>query len=355
MANWPEKGMGGCKVKVLVTGHQGYIGRVLVKHLLDSKHEVTGLDTNFFKEFNFLNTSHPVKEIIKDVRKVTLDDVRGFDAIIHLAALSNDASGELNPALTNEVNYLASVRLAKLAAEAGVERFLFSSSCSLYGDAGQSGIANENSPFNPLTAYAKSKVDTEQALSKISSKSFAPVYLRNSTVYGLSSRMRFDLVVNNLCAYAVTNNVVEMMSDGTPWRPILHLNDLSRAFLLALEADADEVRNQAFNVGADHDNYQIKALAEAVCQVSGAELKILNLTPDDNRSYRVSFSKIAEILKFKTSAMLKDEIKNIIDFCRQKQLTAQQFQDREFFTLKQIKHLLDTGQVDSNLYWNSKA
>jgi len=253
-------------MKVLVTGHNGYIGTVLTPMLLAQGHEVTGLDANLFTECTFgEEPDFEITEIRKDIRDVQPEDVAGFDVIMHLAGLSNDPLGDLNPDLTYEINYRASVRLAEMAKQAGVLRFIFSSSCSNYGAAGDDFL-DENSPFNPVTPYGKSKVMVEQAVSKLADDDFSPTFLRNATAFGVSPRLRFDLVLNNLMAWAYTTGRVYLKSDGSPWRPIVHIEDISRAFIAAMNAPRELIHNRAFNVCRTQDNYRIRELAEIVAE-----------------------------------------------------------------------------------------
>src|SRR6266853_2794176 len=248
-------------MKVLVTGHLGYIGSVMVPMLQAAGVHVTGLDNALFADCLFGDAPAAVPELRKDVRDVEAADLEGFDAVIHLAGLSNDPLGNLNPDLTYDINHHASVRLARLAKEVGVRRFLFSSSCSTYGAAGDK-ILDETADFNPVTPYGRSKVLVEQEVAQLASPEFSPVFLRNATAYGVSPRLRFDLVLNNLMAWALTTGRAFIKSDGTPWRPIVHIEDISRAFLAALEAPRELIHNQAFNVGRSEENYQIRDLAQ---------------------------------------------------------------------------------------------
>src|SRR5580765_3326847 len=247
-------------MKVLVTGHHGYIGSVMVGVLAKGGHAVTGLDTYLYEGCDFGGSSLGVPAIRKDIRDVTADDLRGFDAVVHLAALSNDPLGCLDESCTYDINHHGSVTLAKAAKAARVPRFLFASSCSLYGAAGDQ-MLDETAAFNPITAYGRSKVLVEQAVSALADESFSPTYLRNATAYGASPRLRADIVVNNLVGLAYTTGEIVMQSDGTPWRPLVHVEDISRAFLAVLDAPRDAVHNQAFNVGASSENYQIKDVA----------------------------------------------------------------------------------------------
>src|SRR5215216_3301203 len=281
-------------MRILVTGHKGYIGTVLVPLLLSDGHQVVGLDSDLYERCTFGDQLTEVESIRKDLRDVEAKDVGGFDAIMHLAALSNDPLGNLNPDLTYEINHLASVKLATLGKEVGVPRFIFSSSCSTYGAASGDERLTEEADFNPVTPYGHSKVLVEQDVAELADDKFSPVFLRNATAYGVSPRLRFDIVLNNLVAWAYSTGKVLIKSDGTPWRPIIHIEDISRAFIAALHAPRDVVHNQAFNVGRDDQNYRISDLADIVKEtVPGCEIEYAQDAGPDKRTYRVDFSKIA--------------------------------------------------------------
>ncbi len=284
-------------MRVLLTGHHGYIGSVAVATLLEAGHDVTGLDTFFYEGCDLGLDRAEVAALRSDVRDVTVEELAGFDGVIHLAALSNDPIGELDPELTREINLSATVELARKAREAGVRRFVFASSCSMYGSADSDELVAEDAPLRPLTTYAESKVRAEAALSELADGDFAPVFMRNATAYGASPRFRFDVVLNNLAAWAFTTGRVRIMSDGTPWRPLVHVEDIARAAEAALTAPHDLVAAQPFNVGANSENYRVSELAEIVREtIPGCEIEYAEGAGPDPRSYRVDFSKLARAL-----------------------------------------------------------
>jgi nucleoside-diphosphate-sugar epimerase len=344
-------------MRVLVTGHTGYIGAVLVPMLLEAKHNVTGLDTNFFAGCDFNGGLVDVPAIRKDLRDVTLQDLKGFDAVIHLAALSNDPLSDLNPERTYEINHRASVRLAELAKAAGVPRFLFSSSCSLYGLAAGADFLAENAAFNPVTPYGESKVLVEQDVSRLADDNFSPTYLRNSTAYGVSPRLRADLVVNNLVGFAYTTGEVLIASDGTPWRPLVHVDDICRAFFAILQAPREPVHNQAFNVGQTKENYQIRDIATMVEEiVPGSRVKYAEGGGPDLRCYRVNCDKITRILpEFRPQWTVRDGIEQLYAAYKAHALTVEEFTGTRYIRIKHLQSLLATAHLDSALRWSSKA
>ncbi len=340
-------------MRVLVTGSEGYIGAVLMPMLIDRGYDVVGLDTCFLTHRHFVPGLASYELIKKDVRDITQEDLKGFEAIIHLAALSNDPMGALNPKLTDDINHKASVKTAELAREAGVSRFIFSSSCSIYG-AGQSDKLTEENDFNPLTAYARSKVDTELDLNALADDDFSPVYLRNGTAYGLSSRMRFDLVLNNLTGWGYTTGKVTLLSDGTAWRPLVHIKDISLAIIASLEAPRRLIHNQAFNVGIQDANYQIRTIAQEVTKVvPDSTVTFAEGVEADTRNYNVSFEKIHTVLAdyFSPSWEIRDSIEEIYQASKDTNLTFEIFDGPEYMTIKGLKKLLAENKLDDQLRW----
>ena len=341
-------------MRVLVTGHSGYIGTVMAPILADAGHEVTGLDTDLFDQCTFGAQPRTFPALAKDIREVVPRDLDGFDAVVHLAGLSNDPLGNLNPDLTYQINHIASVQLARAAKAAGVRRFLFSSSCSTYGAAGER-ILDENTKFNPVTPYGHSKVLVEQDLAKLADDMFSPTYLRNATAYGVSPRLRFDLVLNNLVAWAMCTGRIHMKSDGTPWRPIVHIEDISRAFLIVLEAPLEVVHNKAFNVGRSEENYQIRDLAEIVKQtVPGCSVDFAEDAGPDARCYRVDFSRIRSVLPgFQPRWDAKKGAQQLYEAYRLVGLTLEEFEGPRYKRIDHIRRLLASGRLDAPLRWQS--
>jgi nucleoside-diphosphate-sugar epimerase len=320
--------------------------------LLSAKHELVGFDSNLFARCRFGDRFRGIASIRKDIRDVTRGDLEGFDAILHLAGLSNDPLGDLNPGLTYEINHRASVHLASLAKAAGVQRFVFSSSCSNYGAGGEEFLTEE-SPFNPVTPYGTSKVLVEQDLAKMADENFSPTFLRNATAYGVSPRLRFDLVLNNLVAWAHTTGKVFIKSDGTPWRPIVHIEDISRAFLAVLEAPIELVHNQAFNVGRNEDNYRVREIAEIVKEtVPGTKIEYASDASPDKRCYRVDCSKIQRVLPdFKPAWNVRRGAEELYSAYREVGLTVEEFEGVRYKRIAHIRALIEEGAIDETLRW----
>jgi nucleoside-diphosphate-sugar epimerase len=343
-------------MKVLLTGNNGYIGSVLGPMLLNHGHDVTGLDSDLYERCTFTGKVPDIRTIKKDVRDVEPDDIAGFDAIIHLAGLSNDPLGDYRSELTEEINEKATIKLAKIGKDVGVKRFLFASSCSTYGASGADFLA-EDAPFNPVTPYGWSKVRVEAALSKMADEKFTPTYLRASTAYGASPRIRFDLVTNNLTAWAFTTGRVYLKSDGTPWRPIVHIEDICQAYIAVLHAPREIVHNEAFNVGTTTENYQMREIAELVKEiVPHCEIAFAPDAGPDNRCYRVDCNKIARVLHdFKPQWTARRGIEQLYEEYKKVGLTLEEFEGEKFKRIAHVKYLISEGLLDETLRWKLKG
>ena len=339
-------------MRVLVTGHDGYIGSVMVGVLSRAGHDVTGLDSFLYSGCNFGDKCLTVPSVCRDVRDVCAADLRGFDAVIHLAALSNDPLGFLDESCTYDINHRGSVTLARAAKAAGVPRFLFASSCSLYGAAGDH-MLDESAAFNPITAYGTSKVLVEADVSKLADATFSPTFLRNATAYGVSPRLRADIVVNNLVGVACTTGDVLIQSDGTPWRPLVHVEDISRAFLAVLEAPREAVHNQAFNVGSSQENYQIRDIADMVqAIVPGCSVKYLAGGGPDPRCYRVNCDKLSvHIPGFRAKWSVRGGVQELYESFVRHGLTSEMFAG--YVRLVRIQELLRAGRLDATMRWQT--
>jgi len=340
-------------VKVLVTGTEGYLGSLLPPMLMQRGHEVIGVDTGFYKVGWLYNgTELTAKTLNKDIRHITAEDLQGVEAIVHMAELSNDPTGQLAPNITYDINHKGSVHLATLAKAAGVRRFVYMSSCSVYGVATK-GDVTEESPVNPQTAYAECKTLVERDVMAMTDDSFSPTFMRNATAFGASPRMRFDIVLNNLAGLAWTIKEIKMTSDGTPWRPLVHALDICKAIVCTLEAPRDIVHNQIFNVGDTANNYQVKEIAEIIAEIfKGCKLSFGD-NGADNRSYRVSFEKINQTLPgFKCEWNAVRGAQQLFDLFTQIDMTEETFLFRGFTRLKQLEYLIRTQQIDQGFFWS---
>jgi nucleoside-diphosphate-sugar epimerase len=339
-------------MRVLVTGNEGYLGSLLAPELMRRGHEVVGLDTGFYKERSLYQDREKTPlTLAKDLRQIEPEDLFGIDAIVHMAELSNDPAGQLAPQITYEINHQGSVRLAQLARKVGVRRFVYMSSCSVYGVAGADYVTEE-SPLNPQTAYGICKTLVERDVRALANAQFAPTFLRNATAYGASPHMRFDIVLNNLAGLAWTTKEIRMTSDGTPWRPIVHGLDICQAIAAVLEAPVEAVANEVFNVGDTDHNYRVKEIAEIVGDVFPDCRVSFGAPGQDNRSYRVSFEKIRKHLPtFKSRWDARRGAEQLLRLFQRVEMTGDSFEYRTFTRLKQLEYLLRTRQIDQDFFW----
>lgn len=340
---------------VLITGNGGYLGAIMAPMLRDQGHRITGLDTYFYEPAQLSSVDEQYDVIRKDLRDLNAIDLDGVDAVIHLAALSNDPLGDLRPSLTYDINLTGTIRLAEIAREAGVSRFIYSSSCSVYGAAGTAAVS-ETAPLNPVTPYARTKIEAEAALRLLSTPNFSPVFMRNATAYGASPRLRLDLLVNNLTAWAITTGRVRILSDGSPLRPIVHAVDIARAFAVVLDAPKDLVHNEAFNIGNDEQNYSVREIADLVGAEVGAEVVYASGGESDKRSYRVSFRKFHE--RFPGSDAIWDVRSATAELAAQYRafgLREDDLTGPTFIRLARLRELIDGGQLDDSLRWRGYA
>ena len=341
-------------MRVLITGHNGYIGSVLAPFVRAAGHDVVGLDTFLFEGGTFGKYGPRIDGMRMDLRDVQVSDLRGFDAVIHLAALSNDPVGDLNPQVTYDINHIGSVRLARLAKEAGVQRLIFASSCSLYGVAGDE-MLTEHAAMNPITAYGVSKVLFEQDVSKLADKDFSPTFLRNATAYGVSPRLRADVVVNNLVGVAFTTGEVLIQSDGTPWRPLVHIEDIARAFVAVLHAPRELIHNEAFNVGRSEENYRVRDLGALVERVvPGSKVRYAEGGGPDPRCYRVDCSKLMRTLpEYQPQWTVREGMEQLRDAFERNGLTRDELLGDKYFRIKRLRALQSAGSIDDSLRWIS--
>ena len=341
-------------MRVLVTGHLGYIGTIMTRTLVDAGHDVVGLDSDLYRRCTWGDPADMVEvpAIWRDLRDVQRQDVDGFEAVVHLAALSNDPLGDLDPEITADVNHRATVRLAELARDAGVSRFVFSSSCSNYGASGGEAYLTEDADLNPVTAYGASKVASERDLSQLASDAFSPTYLRSATAYGVSPRLRFDVVLNNLVAWAATTGEIRLKSDGSPWRPVVHIEDISRAFLAVLNAPRELIHDRAFNVGTTSENFRIRELAEIVAvTVPDCEVTLAPDASPDTRNYRVNCDRIASELGFRATWTARRGARQLYESYMAVGLTLDEFEGPRYQRIAHLRSLIQRGDLDASLRW----
>lgn len=343
-------------MRVLVTGSEGYLGGWVVPTLIQAGHDVLGLDTGFYNETTlYPSTTPPYTRLQKDIRHLTPEDLTGVEAVVHMAELSNDPLGELSPEITEAINFQGSLRLAQMAKATGIQRFIYTSSCSVYGVA-TTDVVDETAARHPQTAYARCKVQVEEAVQQMADETFSPVFLRNATAFGASPRMRFDIVLNNLAGYAWTTREIKILSDGSPWRPLVHGQDIAHAIRCALQADRKIIHNQVLNVGSNAQNYRVREIAEIVATVFPGCTMSLGQSDGDNRSYRVCFDKIHNRLPgFSCQWDAEKGARELLSVFQQVQLSEEAFFSRHFTRLKQLQHLLNSGQLAPSLFWQTRV
>jgi nucleoside-diphosphate-sugar epimerase len=341
-------------MRVLVTGHHGYIGSVLAPFLAAAGHDVVGYDTQLYRGCDFIADRDLISGSVADIRDVAPADLEGFEAVVHYAALSNDPLGDLDASLTEDINGEGTLRLAQVARDAGVRRFVFASSCSMYGASGTDDALDEQAPLRPLTPYAESKVRAEEGMFALAGSDFAPVSMRNATVFGVSPRLRLDIVLNNLAAWAHTTGRIRLLSDGMAWRPLVHVEDVARATAALLDAPEKLVRGEAFNIGTDEQNYLVRDLAEVLALVTGCAIEVAEGSSPDQRSYRVDFSRLTRSfpdLRFEWNA--ERGARELIEAYEEVGLTKGDFDGTRYVRIRRLKSLLGEGELDSNLRWRS--